>query len=210
MHPSWDAAYGAVPSSRVEPPSAQAASNKNPEASLEDDNAARKNRANTRDRIRESGHRVLIVDDERLILSAVSRLIRRLGFETVCVGDAREALEPVHADVSQFELVITDYRMPGMNGVDLALKLREAQPDLPVVLMSGFTGEIDPGRVESAGIRQVLSKPLTALDIQVCLERLTAMVTTNKTPKPPNPTPPSPQVVTSSLSTPMPSATMST
>ncbi|MET0238943.1 MAG: PAS domain-containing protein [Sphingobium sp.] len=81
--------------------------------------------------------RALIVDDEPLVRMATADMLENLGYETVEVGDAREA-ERLLANDNQFDLVVTDHLMPGMSGAELASAIRQRWPTLPVLIVSGY------------------------------------------------------------------------
>ncbi|MBI5281258.1 MAG: response regulator [Candidatus Solibacter usitatus] len=80
--------------------------------------------------------RILLVDDNRSGLMARRVVLEELGYLTDGASDARKALELFRA--GQYDLVVTDFRMPGMDGVELIEKLREEKPGIPIVLISGF------------------------------------------------------------------------
>lgn len=80
--------------------------------------------------------RILLVDDNRSGLMARSAVLNELGFITEVVTDAQTALEKFGNE--HYDLVVTDYRMPGTNGVELIAQLHAAKPQTPVVLISGF------------------------------------------------------------------------
>ena len=79
---------------------------------------------------------ILIVDDEQPIRNAISRLLSFSGFETQQACDAEAALEAIARE--DFDMVISDNRMPGMQGIDLLMKIKEVSPDTERVLMSGY------------------------------------------------------------------------
>jgi CheY-like chemotaxis protein len=78
---------------------------------------------------------VLVVDDEPLVRLLICSVVSRLGWRTLEAADGAEALA-VGAD-SEIDLLITDYEMPGMDGIELADGFRDRAPDLPVVVVSG-------------------------------------------------------------------------
>ncbi len=80
---------------------------------------------------------VLLVDDERVIRKATSRVLASAGFEVVTAASAEEARVRL-AQSPGIDLVLTDLSMPGESGWELARSLREARPDLPIVFMSGY------------------------------------------------------------------------
>ncbi len=115
------------------------------------------------------GQKVLIVDDEPLALAALLDILRAL--DVSCIG-ASGGVEALHKfDEEDFDLVITDVRMPGMSGLDLLMHLKDKAPDLPVVLISGY--KIDPSDLQNATARadQHLSKPYHISDIVEVLHR---------------------------------------
>ncbi|MBL8952660.1 MAG: sigma-54-dependent Fis family transcriptional regulator [Myxococcaceae bacterium] len=106
--------------------------------------------------------KLLVVDDDRLVLRAVSESLNRDGFEVVSVSDPIEALT-VAKDTS-FDVLVSDIKMPNLSGIDLLKAFKAAQPDLEVVMMSGH------GTIETAvecmklGAYDYLSKPFERLD----------------------------------------------
>ncbi|MFN2646411.1 MAG: response regulator, partial [Burkholderiales bacterium] len=72
------------------------------------------------------------------------------------------------------DLVLTDETMPDMTGVELACEIRRLRPELPIILMSGYSGATLAERAHAAGIAAVLRKPLAAADIAEALERVFA------------------------------------
>jgi DNA-binding NtrC family response regulator len=83
-----------------------------------------------------------------------------LGYEVEYATRSATALARVRDEPERFALVITDQTMPGMTGLQLASRMHELRPDLPIVLMTGNAASFTPEEVEDAGIRQVLQKPV--------------------------------------------------
>lgn len=82
------------------------------------------------------GHRVLVVDDNIEMRILVARMCGCLGCSVHCAADGREAL--IYLQDGPFDLVITDYQMPAMDGFELAAQIRHRHPGLPVILMTGY------------------------------------------------------------------------
>jgi DNA-binding NtrC family response regulator len=103
--------------------------------------------------------RILVVDDEPLVLSINGRMLEHLGYEVEMHADSERALEAVSNDAERFDLVIADLLMPGISGDDLACRIQEIRPGLQVVLCSGYNGygEIQTG---TGGIHSILFKPV--------------------------------------------------
>ncbi|MEW6264898.1 MAG: PAS domain-containing protein [Thermodesulfobacteriota bacterium] len=116
-------------------------------------------------RTRSSRVRVLLVDDEQPLVDICAQMLDRLN----CVVEARtsslEALAVFQARPRDFDLVITDQTMPKMTGIDLTIELLSQRPDLPVILCTGYSEFQLASVAEAAGVKAVLKKPLTMLDL---------------------------------------------
>jgi CheY-like chemotaxis protein len=121
----------------------------------------------------DSRRRVLIVEDdveERLVLAEV---LRELGWAVELAPDAAVALALVESD-PEIELVLSDHRMPGMTGVELARELWNRHPDVRTCLLTAFGDEIVCAGAVDAHAVTVLSKPVHILDLQRVLEEACA------------------------------------
>lgn len=102
---------------------------------------------------------ILYVENDEMIIDVVDKILRRLGYDVVITTRCSEAIRLVHSQPDLFDLIITDMNMPGMNGLELAVKLREIRPDVPVILCTGFGDSIMDSGEDVSGIRAVLPKP---------------------------------------------------
>jgi len=91
---------------------------------------------------RKARQRVLLVDDESLVLMSVRRALERLGYEVEAVKDGTDALELFTGAPDSFDVVITDQTMPRMTGAELAAKILHIRPDIPVILSTVSLGMI--------------------------------------------------------------------
>jgi len=110
---------------------------------------------------RGGGERILVVEDESVVRSLVCRALEEAGYQVFQAPNGAAALDYVHANAGQIDLVLSDVVMPRLNGLELMARLRELSPRLPVLLMSGYsTDEVQRrGGVES-GVT-ILPKPIT-------------------------------------------------
>ncbi|HQS16737.1 response regulator [Reyranella sp.] len=108
--------------------------------------------------------RVLLVEDEVLLRMSTTDMLERLGCSVSAVGSGEAALEAL-AGGQGYDLLVTDVGLPGMSGEDLALKVRERFPSLPVVIASGYGR---PG-LQGEGM-QFISKPYSSIDLQQALD----------------------------------------
>jgi hypothetical protein len=110
---------------------------------------------------RGDGLSVLYVDDEPALAHVGRRRLESLGYRVTALTDGAEAVQAFRAEPAGYDVVITDYSMPGLNGVDLSRAIQEIRPGTPVILLTGF---VDDSRAEAArlaGIRRMAQKPLT-------------------------------------------------
>jgi DNA-binding NtrC family response regulator len=111
---------------------------------------------------------ILIVDDDADAGEMMSKLLSACGFQADVARDGFKALEL--AEDKQFGIAIIDYRMPGMNGVELFRRLRDLRPDLAAVFLTGYpTIDVVYPAIE-AGIIRVLSKPADFQELVPILE----------------------------------------
>ena len=107
---------------------------------------------------RGSGARVLLVEDDAAIRPLLARQLVRLGYTVTQAGSGAEALERVRASGGAPDLLVSDVRMPGMLGTELARRIRAQHPNLPILFISGFSADI-PDDLRAAPLVRVLDKP---------------------------------------------------
>jgi CheY-like chemotaxis protein len=121
---------------------------------------------------RGNGERVLLVDDEANVLAMTAQVLSRLGYDPVEFSDGHAALAAFEAAPRSFDVVVTDDVMPGLSGTGLASLLRQLRRELPIVLVSGYSGPILSQRALAAGISELLVKPLQPRNIAAALARV--------------------------------------
>ena len=120
------------------------------------------------------GRRILHVDDDATARCVAGMTLRKAGFDVTLAASGDEAFGLLAAG-ERFDVLITDYAMPGLNGADLVSKARAVQPWLPVVIITGFV-EVEGMEAPPKGVL-VLRKPFRRGDLLTALERLMAPVT---------------------------------
>jgi PAS domain S-box-containing protein len=121
----------------------------------------------------EKGCRLLYIDDDESLLFLVRRLLERHGYEVTGFVDARKAIEHLRAEPYAFDVVVTDYNMPYLSGLDVARAIRNIRADLPVAIVSGFVDEQLLGLAQEAGVRQVLVKATDVAEFIASVRSLT-------------------------------------
>ena len=103
--------------------------------------------------------RILIAEDDGAVQSFVARALKLRGHHITAVDDGLQALAAL--DTERFDLLLTDIVMPGMDGIALALKVARDYPDLPVLLMTGYSAERQRAHNLDELICRVLVKPFS-------------------------------------------------
>ncbi len=104
------------------------------------------------------GPAILVVDDDRDVLEMAECFFSEAGMEVCCTESGQQALEKIPERV--WAVMITDYNMPGMNGLQLAEKALEIDPSLQVVMVTGHPSQALSDQAAGAGIAKVFDKPL--------------------------------------------------
>ena len=113
--------------------------------------------------------RVLIADDEESMRTLVARAIAMDGHVTVTAEDGAEALDILTREDGAFDLLLTDIKMPVMDGIALALAVARDFPDLTILLMTGFADQRERAHGLEALIYDVVPKPFS---LQVLLDKV--------------------------------------
>ncbi len=106
----------------------------------------------------DGGPRILYLDDDESVVFLVERLLKQRGYRVAAHTRQKDALQALRADPAAVDLVLTDYNMPGMSGLDVAREARAIRPDLPVAVTSGFIDEALRAQAEGAGVRELIFK----------------------------------------------------
>lgn len=109
---------------------------------------------------------LLLVDDEPAVLNLASIFLQKAGYKVFTAPNGPEALALFQEIRASTEILVTDVRMPVMDGLQLARSLREAKPGLKIVYMSGFPASEDLQEEINQGNAKFLPKPFTPQSIQ--------------------------------------------
>jgi len=104
--------------------------------------------------------KVLVVDDDAVVGKSFNRVLsEKKGYVVTTVENAHEALKQMREQ--SFDVVFTDIKMPGMDGVELAERVKASQPWTPVVIITGFGTTENEARAKAAGVSEFVRKPLS-------------------------------------------------
>jgi len=103
--------------------------------------------------------RVLVVDDDPVVARSFDRVLSGKGYAVITARDGPEALEKLARE--DYDAVFTDIRMPGMDGLEVAARIKATRPWLPVVIVTGYGSPASEARAKEIGVAGFLNKPLS-------------------------------------------------
>ncbi len=118
--------------------------------------------------------RLLVVDDDEINREMLSAMLRTLGYDSDLVSSGPEALETLNAN---YDMILLDYMMPGMDGVEVCKRIREESrfSDIPIVMVTALSGKEDRLRAVEAGANDWICKPVDRTELQVRIASLLKM-----------------------------------
>lgn len=109
--------------------------------------------------------RILLAEDEVLVLHSIQRILRKFGYQVEAFLDGKSAMETFEHSPDKYDIVITDMSMPKMNGRDLAKGILALRPDMPIILCTGFHESFTREAAFKEGIRRYVQKPVTGREL---------------------------------------------
>ena len=125
--------------------------------------------------VRASAGRILVVDDEPNVRLTVAQMLRIFGYEVAEAASGAAALALVRS--TEFDLVVSDIRMPGMDGYETFRAIRALRPGIRGVAMTGFADDASPRTAQDAGFVRLVRKPFT---FKTLLEAIEATLDPNR------------------------------
>lgn len=116
--------------------------------------------------------RILLVDDEEPVRALLKRSLEIDGHVVTTAMDGSEALSRVEEAQGAFDLLVTDIRMPIMDGIALTLAIKRDYPDLVVLLMTGFADQRERAKGLDVLVADVLTKPFGVADLRAAVNRV--------------------------------------
>jgi len=116
--------------------------------------------------------RILFIDDEEILADVGKAMLERLGYRVTVRRNSIEALNTFQNQPDQFDLVITDQTMPGMTGSDLARRMLQIRPGMPIILCTGYSTVMSEEKACSLGIKGFAFKPLAKNDLAALIRKV--------------------------------------
>ncbi len=117
----------------------------------------------------ESSIHILVVDDEKIIRDGSSRILAKEGYAVITAGSGEEALE--RFDREPFDLILLDVKMPGIGGIETLRKLKEIDPGLTVLIVTGYPSTETAVKAIKLGAYDYVTKPFTPDVLRVAVNR---------------------------------------
>jgi CheY-like chemotaxis protein len=115
---------------------------------------------------------VLLVDDDSNLVGITQTILEKLGYIITSVYNSSEAIELIKQYHDVFDVMITDYSMPGMNGIELAKLATKIFIDTPIILYTGNFDMIDKQQISDSCIAEVVKKPCKIKDLDVIIKKV--------------------------------------
>ena len=116
--------------------------------------------------------KILFVDDEKMLVEMARVMLSKLGYAVTTYNSSLEALEHYQQHPDQFDLVITDQTMPGMTGAEMARRMLQIRPELPIIVCTGYSSVLSEEKAKSIGIREFVVKPMLKKDIAPLIRKV--------------------------------------
>jgi PAS domain S-box-containing protein len=121
--------------------------------------------------IKEGTARIAIVDDEAALTKAIQSILASLGYRVKAFTDSAEALQTIRSNPGDFDILLVDYTMPQITGLELVRSLRKAGINIPVILTSGYFNQEIEDAARNEGISELIAKPLNTYQLTDAIHR---------------------------------------
>jgi CheY-like chemotaxis protein len=132
--------------------------------------------ANSVEQLPHGTETILFVDDEKLLLETGKELLESLGYRVETRASSIDALEAFRAQPDKYDLIVSDMTMPKITGEHLAVEIKKIQPNVPIILCTGFSKRLNSEKMIKIGVAKVLMKPVTinelAVNVRLALDHM--------------------------------------
>jgi CheY-like chemotaxis protein len=122
--------------------------------------------------VREGTERIVIIDDEKAITATMQSILSNLGYRVTTFTDGLAALAEIKSSSNNFDIIITDYSMPEITGLELTKELKKSGIRTPVILASGYVEENIKSAALNAGVSTVIAKPINTYQLTDAIHRV--------------------------------------
>jgi CheY-like chemotaxis protein len=116
--------------------------------------------------------RILLVDDEIELVESGKRVLKWMGYQVKGATDPIEALEMIRNQPHQFDLIISDFSMPQMNGIQMSEEIKRINPGIPIILLSGYNSDVAKKQIKSSGVNGFITKPISKNQLAIVIRKV--------------------------------------
>jgi PAS domain S-box-containing protein len=116
--------------------------------------------------------RILLIDDEEILVEMGKVMLERLGYKVTIRTSSLEALSTFQEQPNEFNAVITDQTMPSMTGIDLARRMLQIRPNIPIILCTGHSSLVNEAQARAYGVKELAMKPFTKNGLAALLRKV--------------------------------------
>jgi len=121
----------------------------------------------------EGTEKILLVDDEKVLLGILDRILSNLGYDVQSYDNSQKALDTFLQKTNHFDLIITDQIMPDITGTQLIKRIRPVNPTIPIILFTGFNeAELEKVGPDQLGYNRIVKKPLRNADLAFIIRKV--------------------------------------
>jgi CheY-like chemotaxis protein len=115
--------------------------------------------------------RILIIDDDRLMRTACSRVLVQAGYQVVCAESGIAGLKEIGESIEKYDLVLLDQLMPGMSGMDVMEQIKANDPKIPILIITGSATKESVAELVRSGASDCLPKPFTPEELRTAVQK---------------------------------------
>lgn len=116
--------------------------------------------------------KILIIENEKFFADLLKNMLDQLGYNVATLSDSAIALTEIKQHPDKFDLIITDYSLPGMNGLELSQKINKLKPTLPIILCAGFSDSISQEILADTVVNDYFQKPVLKRDLAFKVKKI--------------------------------------
>jgi len=113
---------------------------------------------------------LLVVDDEKLVRWSIQQSLSKDEFNVISAADGTEAIEKIKQ--KHFDVIITDFVMPDCDGIEVARKTMELQPDTKIIMMTAYDSLLDKEEAKRAGVTSFINKPFQVNEVRSAVSKI--------------------------------------